>query len=106
MAVDLVGPLPESPNGNSCILVIGDYFTRCMETLPLPNQEAGTVAGKLVNEVFLLFSIPEQLHSDQGPQFESQLMSEICKLLKIYKTSTTPYHPQCDGLVERFIEHY
>ena len=102
MAVDLVGPLPESPNGNSYILVIGDYFTRWMDALPLPNQEASTVAGKLVDELFLCFSIPEQLHSDQGPQFESQLMSEVCKLLNIYKTRTTPYHPQCDGLVERF----
>ena len=63
MAINLVGPLPESPNGNSYILVIGDYFTRWMETLPLPNQEASTVAGKLVDEVFLCFSIPKQLHS-------------------------------------------
>ena len=61
MAVDLVGPLPGCPNDNSYILVIGDYFTRWMEAFPLPNQEASTVAGNLVNEVFLCFSIPEQL---------------------------------------------
>ena len=73
-----------------------------MEALSLPNQQAGTVAGMLVDEAFLHFSIPEQINSDQGPQFESQLMSEICKLLNIYKTRTTPYHPQCYGLVERF----
>ena len=102
MAADLVGLLPESPNGNSYILVIGDYFTRWMDILPLPNQEASTVAGKLVDEVFLHFSIPEQSHSDQGPQFESQLMNEACKLLNICKTRTILYHPQCDGLVERF----
>ena len=48
-------PLSKSPNGNSYILVIGDYFTCWMEALPLPNQEAGTVAGKLVDEVFLCF---------------------------------------------------
>ena len=102
MAVDLVGPLPQSPNGNSYILVVGDYFTRWMEALPIPNQEATTVASKLVDEIFLRFSIPEQLHSDQGAQFESQLMSEVCNLLHIHKTRTTPYHPQCDGLVERF----
>ena len=63
--------------------------------LPLLHQ-------KLVDEIFLRFSIPEQLHSDQGAQFETQLMSEVCKLLHIHKTMTTPYHPQCDGLMERF----
>ena len=73
-----------------------------MEAIPIRNQEATTVAEKLVDEIFLRFSIPEQLHTDQGRQFESQLMTEVCKLLCIHKTRTTPYHPQCDGLVERF----
>ena len=70
--------------------------------MPISNQEASTVADKLVDEVFLRFSAPEQLHSDQGRQFESQLVKEVCKLLHINKTRTTPYHPQSDGLVERF----
>ena len=83
-------------------MVVGDYYTRWMEAIPIPNQEATTVAKKLVDEIFLRFSIPEQLHTDQGRQFESQLMTEVCKLLCIRKTKTTPYHPQCDGLVERF----
>ena len=73
-----------------------------MEAFPLPNQEATTVARTLVDEVFMRFSTPEQLHSDQGRQFEGQLITEVCKLLNINKTRTTPYHPQCDGLVERF----
>ena len=48
------------------------------------------------------FSVPEQLHSDQGKQFESKLISTICQLLQVKKSRTTPYHPQSDGLVERF----
>ena len=102
MAVDLVGPFPESDSGNSYIMVVGDYFSHWMEAFPIPNQEASTVAERLVDEVFLRFSAPEQLHSDQGRQFESKLMAEVCKLLQIHKTRTTPYHPQSDGLVERF----
>ena len=102
IATDLVGPLPESDNGNQYILVVADYFTRWVEAFPLPNQEASTVATKLVEDIFLRFSVPEQLHSDQGRQFEAHLITEICKLLHIHKTRTTPYHPQCDGLVERF----
>lgn len=102
VAVDILGPLVESEAGNSYILVAGDYFTKWMEAYPIPNQEAITVAEKLVDEMFCRFSLPDQLHSDQGKQFESTLLREICKLLNIKKTRTTPYHPQCDGLVERF----
>ena len=87
-------------NGNRYILVVADYFTCWMEAFHLPNQKASTVATKLVDEVFLRFSVPEQLHSDQERQFESQLLSKICKLLNITKTRTIPYYPQCDGLVE------
>ena len=102
VAVDILGPLPESEAGNLYILVASDYFTRWVEAYPLPNQEATTVARKLTDELFFRFSPPEQLHSDQGRQFESTVIAEMCKLLGIAKTRTTPYHPQCDGLVERF----
>ena len=102
MADDLLGPLTESEERNSYIMVVGDYFTRWMEAFPIPNQEVATVAEKLVNEVFMRFSIPEKLHSDQGRQFESKLIVEICYLLNIEKTRTTLYHLQSDGLVERF----
>ena len=97
-----MGPLPESNDGNSYVLVAGDYFTKWVEVYAIPNQEATTITQKLTGEMFCRFSPPDQLHSDQGRQFESHLMKEICKLLHIKKTKTTPYHPQCDGMVERF----
>ena len=70
--------------------------------LPVPNQEVSAVAERLVDEVFHRFSPPEQLHLDQGCQFESNPIMDVCRLLHINKTRTTPYHPQCDGLVEHF----
>ena len=102
VAVDIMGPFPESKSGNSYILVFGDYFTRWMEAYPIPNQETSTVACVLTNEVFFRFSPPEQLHSDQGKQFESEVIAAICKLLGIAKTRTAPYHPQSDGVIKRF----
>jgi len=101
MAMDIMGPFPETKQGSCYVLVISDYFTRWVEAYGIPNQEATTVARKLVDEMFCRFGIPEQLHSDMGAQFESKLIHEICKLLQIHKTHTTPYHPQSDGLVER-----
>ena len=79
------------------ILVAVDYFTKWLEAWA---QEVKTIAEKLL-EIFFRFSLPDKLHSDQGRQFEGKLIEELCKLLQIEKTRTTPYHPQGDGLVER-----
>ena len=73
VAVDIIGPLPESETGNKYVLVASDYFTKWTEVYAIPNQEATTVAQKLTDEMFCRFSPPEQLHSDQGRQFESQV---------------------------------
>ena len=100
MAVDLVGPLPESDKGNCYIMVVGDYFSHWMEAIPILNQEASTVAERLIDEVFMGFSAPEQLHSDQGRQFESHLLSKVCKLLHIHKTPTTHTTHRAMGLLK------
>ena len=101
VATDIMGPFPTSANGNKYILVASDYFTRWVEAYAIPNQEALTVARKLIDHMFCRFGLPEQLHSDMGAQFESKVIKEVCDMLHIRKTHTTPYHPQSDGLVER-----
>ena len=102
IAIDILGPLPETPRKNKFILVVSDYFTKWTESYPIPNQEATTVAEKLVSEFICRFGVPRQLHSDQGTNFESKVFAEVCRLLDIEKTRTTPLHPQSDGQVERF----
>ena len=99
IAIDVLGPLPETDNGNKYLLIAMDYFTKWPEAYPLPNQEATTVV--LVGEFFIRMGIPLEIHSDQGRNFESNVFQEICKLLHIKKTRTTPLHPQSDGMVER-----
>lgn len=66
VAMDILGPLPDSSAGNCYILIAMDYFIRWPKAYPIPNHEATTVAPKLVNEMFLQFSPPQQLHSDKG----------------------------------------
>ena len=102
VAVDIMGPLPTTEAGNKYIMVVSDYFTKWTEAYAIPNQEALTVATKLVDEFLCRFGAPETLHSDQGRNFESAVIRELCALLDIRKTRTTPYHPQSDGQVERF----
>ena len=102
IAIDILGELPVTENGNKYILVISDYFTKWTESFPMVNMEARTCAKILVQEVISRFGVPSKVHSDQGKQFVSSLFTEICDLLQIDKTRTTPYHPQSDGMVERF----
>ncbi|KRY06283.1 Retrovirus-related Pol polyprotein from transposon, partial [Trichinella patagoniensis] len=101
VGMDIVGPLEETRNGNRYILVVCDYFSKWPEAFALPNAEARTVAAALVNGLFCRYGAPETLHSDQGRNFESELVKEVCQLFGVAKTRTTAYHPQSDGLVER-----
>ena len=102
IAIDIFGPLPCSKRGNRYILVVMDYFTKWAEAYPLRNQEAETIAKVLVEQFICRFGVPLSIHTDQGTNFESRVFQSICRLLGINKTRTTPYHPQSDGLVERF----
>ena len=102
VAVDILGPLPRTNNGNEYIIVCGCYYTKWKEAFAVPNQTAATVADKLVQEVFLKLGVPAQLHTDQGRNFESDLFKAICDLLGVEKTRTVPYNPKSDGMIERF----
>lgn len=72
IALDILGPLPETPDGNIYILVVGDYFTKFVEAYALPDQTAETVADKLVHEFCLRYGFPLEIHSDQGRNFETE----------------------------------
>ncbi|KAA3670609.1 uncharacterized protein DEA37_0007655, partial [Paragonimus westermani] len=67
----------------------------------MPIQEASTMTSLFVNEWVACSGSPIELHSDQGAAFESCLLEEVCRMVRIYETRTTPYHPQSNGLVER-----
>ena len=89
----VLGPLPLTPRGNRYVLVITDYFTKWTESYAIPNQEAATVAEKLVSEFVCRFGVPHELHNDQGTNFESKVMTEVCKLLDIVKNWNIPPPP-------------
>ncbi|XP_062585038.1 uncharacterized protein LOC134246689 [Saccostrea cucullata] len=101
VAIDFVGPLPMTEKKNRYILVCMDYATRFPEAFPMKTQDAESVANALM-EMFSRVGFPKEILSDQGTNFMSSLISNLCKMLKVRKLSTTPYHPQANGLVERF----
>ena len=98
--VDLVGPLPVS-EGMSYLFTVVDRFTRWPEAIPIPDAKTETCAHALIRHWIAQFGIPNDLASDRGAQFTSELWKELNKLLGIQHCTTTAYHPQANGMVER-----
>ncbi len=101
VGIDLQGPLEVTARGNRYICVIQDYFSKRMELYALPDKTAGAVASVLFHEYISRYGAMETLHSDQGLEFDNQLMEQLCALYGIDKTRTCPYAPWSNGLVER-----
>ena len=102
VSIDITGPHPTSRDGYSWILTLQDHFSKWVEAIPIRRHTAPIVARALYEEVFTKFGAPMRLLSDQGPEFESELFSELCRLLQIDKLRTSPYCPTSNGQLERF----
>ena len=99
VAVDVL-EVPLSTKNNRYLLVIQDYFTKWAEAIPMPDQTASHITDELV-KFFARMGLPEILRSDQGRNFESNLLRQTLEAFGISKSHTTAYHPQGDGMVER-----
>ena len=102
--VDLVGPLPPS-QGFTYLLTIVDRFTRWPEAIPLKDCTTVTCARALIANWITRFGVAAEITSDRGVQFTSQLWASIAELFGTRLHHTTAYHPQSNGLVERFHRH-
>jgi hypothetical protein len=102
LGVDILGPLPTTEGGMKYIVVFTDYLTKWVEAFAIPNMEASTIANIFVNEIIARHSAPVALLSDQGKNFLSNLIQEVCNYFNTKKINTTAYHPQTNGLTERF----
>jgi len=91
--MDIVGPLPKSYVGNSYILTLIDDFSKFAWATTIKDHEANIVSQAFVTQFVCLHGQPQALVTDCGTEFLSKVFKEVCRLLKISKTSTTPYHP-------------
>ncbi len=101
MHVDILGPLPTSPQGYKFILLFVDSFSKWCEAFPLKKADATTVAKHLYEDIICRYGAPDTLVSDRGQQFMSMLITELSKLFEITRVHTSAYHPQSNAACER-----
>ncbi len=101
--VDVVGPLPTS-QGYSYLLTVIDRFTRWPDVFPMANMDSETCAKALVGWISR-YGVPTQITSDRGRQFTGKLWSALCYLYGAKIHHSNAYHPQSNGIIERFHRH-
>jgi transposase InsO family protein len=102
VAADVFGPLPLSNGKFKYVLVVTDLFTKYVEFFAMETQTAHETARKLVDYISR-HSIMDTILTDQGKNFQSELISELWELLDVHKSRTTPYFPSCNGNCERMM---
>lgn len=101
IAIDLVGPLPMTENGNKYLLTFQDELPKFSGATPLKDIEAKTVVKALMDCFITIYGIPKSILTDRGSQFTSEMFEELCRILKIKHLATTAFHPQTNGALER-----
>jgi hypothetical protein len=102
VGIDIVGPLSITPNGNRYIVVATEYLTKWPEAKALKDTKATTIAKFIYEEIICRHGCPKVLLSDQGTHFCNELVDSLCKLMTIKHRLSSAYHPQTNGLTERF----
>ena len=98
--MDILGSLPVTRQKNKYIFKVIDQFTKWLECYPIPNQAEETVATVLIDGFIARLGCPLELHTDQGRNMDGHLVRQICRILQIKKTRTTPYHSASNDQVE------
>lgn len=100
--MDFLGPMSTSEKGNKYVVVMTDHHTKWVEAIATPDATASCAANAFLEAVVLHHGAPEKVITDRGKHFVADMMEELFKLTSTNHSHTTAYHPQTNGLCERF----
>lgn len=103
--LDLVGPLPIDHENSRYILTIQCELTKFIEAYPLKTKETKEVAKKFMDEFILRYGVPKIVATDQGKEFVSETLKEMCKLLEVEQLQSVAYHHESIGALENSHKH-
>ncbi|CAK9834654.1 Retrovirus-related Pol polyprotein from transposon 17.6 [Anthophora retusa] len=113
IALDTVGPLPETPSGNRYILTMQDNLTKYCLAVAIPNIRATTIADAFARHFIAVFGTPRAILTDKGTSFLGKIMTHLAEIFKIKQFTTSGYRPQTNGSLERshivlteYLKHY
>jgi hypothetical protein len=102
IGIDIVGPLPKTARKNRYIVVAMDYLTKWPEARAIPDMTAKSVASFFYEDIVCRHGCPKEIVSDNGSAFISKMVESLLEHHQIKHRLISPYHPQSNGLVERF----
>ncbi|HVI21389.1 MAG TPA: DDE-type integrase/transposase/recombinase [Bacillus sp. (in: firmicutes)] len=102
IGIDFVGPLERTKKGNRYILVMTDYLTKWPEAEAMKEATADNVIQFIYEKVICRHGCPKIILSDRGAHFRNKLVDGLCEKFKVKHKLSSPYHPETNGLVERF----
>ena len=102
IGIDFVGPLPRTQRGKKYIIVAMDYLTKWPEARAVSEATAEVTAQFIYEQIICQHGCPQIILSDRGTHFNNNVVKRLMEKFKINHLLSTPYHPQTNGLVERF----
>lgn len=102
VGIDTLGPFRKSFNGNQKIIVATDYHSRYAIVLPVRKENSEVIASMIIHEIILKYGAPSIILTDRGKSFQTDLIKQVYAEFGVNHVTSTAYHPQTNGLVERF----
>ena len=101
IVTDVMGPLPTTAHSNRYILIFMDHFTKCIKAIAMPAMTTKKVVKYLVERIIFHYGAPQVILSDNASYFIADLLKQVCCVCGIHKQTSTAYHLQTNGVVER-----
>jgi hypothetical protein len=102
VGIDYVGPLPRTTQENHYIIIANKYLTKWVEAAAVSDCTAKTTAQFIYQDIICRHRTPKEILTDRATSFQNELITALLHIVETHHRLSSPYHPQTNGLTERF----